>query len=42
MDGFKLIGPEEGWQACRTVGAGRMSEPEEILGEIAKLLRPRA
>jgi phosphopantothenoylcysteine synthetase/decarboxylase len=38
MDGFRLIGPEEGWQACRTVGAGRMSEPEEILGEIAKLL----
>ena len=29
-DGFRFVGPEEGWQACRTVGVGRMSEPEEI------------
>ena len=26
-----LVGPEEGWQACRTKGFGRMSEPEDIL-----------
>jgi phosphopantothenoylcysteine decarboxylase/phosphopantothenate--cysteine ligase len=32
-DGFRFIGPAEGWQACRTIGAGRMSEPEEILRE---------
>ncbi len=30
-DGFRLIGPGEGWQACRAVGAGRMVEPEELL-----------
>lgn len=29
-DGFEMIGPGEGWQACRTVGSGRMSEPHEI------------
>ncbi|MCB9839222.1 MAG: hypothetical protein H6813_07790 [Phycisphaeraceae bacterium] len=30
-DGFRIIGPDEGWQACRTSGAGRMSEPDTIL-----------
>jgi phosphopantothenoylcysteine decarboxylase/phosphopantothenate--cysteine ligase len=35
-DGFQFIGPAEGWQACRSVGAGRMSEPEEILEEIRR------
>lgn len=35
-DGFELIGPAEGWQACRTVGAGRMVEPEQLLDEVAK------
>lgn len=34
-DGFRIIGPGEGWQACRHVGAGRMSEPEEILAALA-------
>jgi phosphopantothenoylcysteine decarboxylase/phosphopantothenate--cysteine ligase len=33
-DGFAFVGPDEGWQACRTVGAGRMSEPEAILSAI--------
>ncbi len=26
-----MIGPESGWQACRTIGTGRMSEPEVIV-----------
>jgi len=30
-DGFEFIGPESGWQACRHVGAGRMSEPEDLI-----------
>ena len=34
-DGFRMIGPDEGWQACRTKGAGRMSEPEAIMGALA-------
>lgn len=37
-DGFAFIGPGEGWQACRTVGVGRMSEPEEILAAVAGAL----
>jgi phosphopantothenoylcysteine decarboxylase/phosphopantothenate--cysteine ligase len=36
--GYTLIGPEEGWQACRTVGPGRMSEPETLLAEIRRQL----
>lgn len=30
-DGFTLVGPADGWQACRQVGTGRMSEPDELL-----------
>ncbi len=37
-DGFELIGPGSGWQACRHVGVGRMSEPEVILDTLAKRL----
>ena len=31
MLGYRFVGPTTGWQACRTEGAGRMSEPEEII-----------
>lgn len=42
-DGFGLVGPAEGWQACRTSGFGRMSEPEEIIEALAAALaRKRA
>lgn len=37
-DGVKWVGPDEGWQACRTSGEGRMSEPEAILKAIEALL----
>jgi phosphopantothenoylcysteine decarboxylase/phosphopantothenate--cysteine ligase len=40
-DGFSFVGPGEGWQACRHVGAGRMSEPEEILAALDSALRAR-
>src|SRR3954470_12000515 len=33
-DGFRIVGPAEGWQACRHVGPGRMSEPEELLAAV--------
>lgn len=33
--GWTAIGPESGWQACRTQGSGRMSEPETILQALA-------
>ncbi len=39
-DGFHFVGPALGWQACRTVGVGRMSEPDEILSALASLMRP--
>lgn len=35
-DGFKIVGPAEGWQACRTSGPGRMSEPEELVRELVE------
>lgn len=37
-DGFTLIEPGEGWQACRTVGAGRLPEPEDLLDRINRAL----
>jgi len=36
--GYHLVGPGEGWQACRTQGPGRMSEPDEIIAAAAALL----
>jgi phosphopantothenoylcysteine decarboxylase len=36
---FLLVGPEEGWLACRDIGPGRMSEPEAILEAVGKQLR---
>lgn len=41
-DGYTLVGPGEGWQACRHVGAGRMSEPETIIAALADALRGRS
>jgi len=32
------IGPEPGWLACRTVGDGRMSEPDAIAQRVGELL----
>ena len=37
-DGATLIGPEAGWLSCRTMGGGRMSEPEQILAAIEAAL----
>ncbi|MBL0926482.1 MAG: hypothetical protein IBJ11_02365 [Phycisphaerales bacterium] len=33
-DGYRVVGPDEGWQACRTTGPGRMTEPEAIADEV--------
>lgn len=30
------IGPADGWQACRTHGSGRMSEPDDIFARVAE------
>jgi len=37
--GYLFVGPETGWQACRVVGPGRMSEPEALLEAIGAELR---
>lgn len=37
-DGHHFIGPDEGWQACRTSGPGRMSEPDTIVDHIERML----
>lgn len=38
-DGFTLVGPAAGWQACRTVGVGRMEEPEVLMEALALALQ---
>ncbi|GMV24085.1 MAG: hypothetical protein AMXMBFR58_01160 [Phycisphaerae bacterium] len=38
QDRFEFVGPDEGWQACRTVGQGRMAEPEHLLQRVAERL----
>lgn len=37
-DGVHVIQPGTGWLSCRQQGAGRMAEPEEIVGVIRELL----
>jgi phosphopantothenoylcysteine decarboxylase/phosphopantothenate--cysteine ligase len=36
--GFHFVGPGEGWQACRSVGIGRLEEPPVIVDAVARLL----
>lgn len=36
--GYHTVGPDEGWQACRTTGPGRMSEPQAIMAAAAAVL----
>ena len=36
--GYRFIGPDEGWLACRNVGAGRMSESAAIVDEVTRML----
>ena len=42
QDGFSIIAPGSGWQACRTQGVGRMAEPDELLQNVASALQRRA
>jgi phosphopantothenoylcysteine decarboxylase len=36
--GYRFIGPETGWLACRSVGAGRMSDPQKLVDEVTRML----
>jgi phosphopantothenoylcysteine decarboxylase/phosphopantothenate--cysteine ligase len=38
-DGFAVIEPGVGWQACRAVGPGRLPEPDELVDAIVELMR---
>jgi len=37
-DGFMIIDPDRGWQACRTEGVGRMAEPHNLLAAVIAAL----
>lgn len=37
--GYHQVAPGEGWLACRTIGKGRMAEPDEILDRGVALLK---
>ena len=39
--GHRFIGPEDGFLAERTMGPGRLSEPQQIISALAALLRER-
>jgi phosphopantothenoylcysteine decarboxylase/phosphopantothenate--cysteine ligase len=41
-DGFSIIPPADGWQACREVGPGRMPEADQLLDALAAALNPGA
>jgi phosphopantothenoylcysteine decarboxylase/phosphopantothenate--cysteine ligase len=36
--GYRFIGPEPGWLACRNVGMGRMSEAAKIVEDVTQML----
>jgi phosphopantothenoylcysteine decarboxylase/phosphopantothenate--cysteine ligase len=36
--GYRFIGPDSGWLACRNVGPGRLAEPQRIVDEITRML----
>ena len=40
-DGTRLLGPDNGEQACGEVGDGRMLEPEQLLEELIGFFRPK-
>jgi phosphopantothenoylcysteine decarboxylase/phosphopantothenate--cysteine ligase len=40
--GVQFIDPEEGYLACRTVGAGRLAEPDEIVRRACEIISDRS
>jgi phosphopantothenoylcysteine decarboxylase len=36
--GYRFIGPDPGWLACRNVGMGRLSDPQVIVEEVTTML----
>jgi phosphopantothenoylcysteine decarboxylase/phosphopantothenate--cysteine ligase len=40
-DGFTILDSEEGWQACRAMGTGRLPEPESLLHALETALNQK-
>ena len=40
-DGFRIVEPATGWQACRSVGPGRLPEPDVLLDAVTSALPKR-
>jgi phosphopantothenoylcysteine decarboxylase/phosphopantothenate--cysteine ligase len=40
-DGFAVIEPASGWQACRSSGPGRLPEPDDLLAAVVEVLGRR-
>jgi len=40
-DGFSVLEPDSGWQACRAVGPGRMPGPDRLFDELRDSLAQR-
>jgi phosphopantothenoylcysteine decarboxylase/phosphopantothenate--cysteine ligase len=38
-DGFIILEPATGWQACRAVGPGRLPEPDALVDALVDVLR---
>ena len=36
--GYRFIGPEDGWLACRNIGPGRLSDPAVIVEQVIEML----
>src|SRR5687767_5408812 len=36
--GYRFVGPEAGWLACRNVGAGRLTDPQKLTDEVVRML----
>jgi phosphopantothenoylcysteine decarboxylase/phosphopantothenate--cysteine ligase len=41
-DGFRIMTPETGWQACRTEGIGRLPEPDALIAAVRAALSESA
>jgi phosphopantothenoylcysteine decarboxylase/phosphopantothenate--cysteine ligase len=41
-DGFTILDPATGWQACRAVGPGRLPESDDLVDAVVAALRARA
>lgn len=41
--GYRFIGPDSGWLACRAVGPGRLADPSRLFAELVAMLpdKPR-